>query len=347
MRILAIGGTGFVGSFLMPSLQSQGHEIAILHRHQTVQDAVTTIVGSRNDLQSAAPAIRDFKPEVVIDLILSSEAQAKAAMQLFRGIARRYVALSSMDVYRAVGVLHGTEPGPLQQLPLTEDSELRSKPPYGKKNLEALSQLVDWATPDYDKVPAERIVLGDPELPGTIMRLPAIYGPGDYLHRLWPYLKRIDDGREFIILPDDLAQWRWTRGYVENVAQAIALATTDDRAAGRTHNVGEPEAFSELEWAQKIAQAVGWTGKFLVLPREQTPAHLRMPGNLAQHWVASTGRIRNELGYCETVSLEEALRRTIAWERAHPPEKPLTQFDYAAEDAAAASGNESMAGHVK
>jgi hypothetical protein len=53
--------------------------------------------------------------------------------------------------------------------------------------------------------------------------------------------------------------------------------------------------------------------------------------------VASTDRIRNELGYREVIPLEEALRRTIAWERAHPPEHPFAKFDYPAEDAAAGS----------
>jgi hypothetical protein len=33
---------------------------------------------------------------------------------------------------------------------------------------------------------------------------------------------------------------------------------------------------------------------------------------------------------------EEAIRRTIEWERANPPAQPLAQFDYAAEDQALA-----------
>jgi nucleoside-diphosphate-sugar epimerase len=36
----------------------------------------------------------------------------------------------------------------------------------------------------------------------------------------------------------------------------------------------------------------------------------------------SSSRIRDELGYVEPISLDEALRRTIAWERANPPERP-------------------------
>jgi hypothetical protein len=50
--------------------------------------------------------------------------------------------------------------------------------------------------------------------------------------------------------------------------------------------------------------------------------------------VASSKLIRDELGYGEPVAPEEALRRTIEWERTHPPPIDPGKFDYAAEDAA-------------
>ena len=50
---------------------------------------------------------------------------------------------------------------------------------------------------------------------------------------------------------------------MENVAAAIALAATDDRAARRIHNVCEEPSFSELEWAWKIAREMGWEGEFV------------------------------------------------------------------------------------
>jgi nucleoside-diphosphate-sugar epimerase len=64
------------------------------------------------------------------------------------------------------------------------------------------------------------------------------------------------------------------------------------------------------------------------------PAHLRRPGNLEQHWVTDTTRIREELGYCETVTRADAVRRTIDWERANPAPADPRALDYAAEDAA-------------
>jgi nucleoside-diphosphate-sugar epimerase len=80
-----------------------------------------------------------------------------------------------------------------------------------------------------------------------------------------------------------------------------------------------------------------WEGEFVVLPVERTPAHLVKPGNAAQHWTASSARIRRELGYSEPIAMDEAIRRTVRWERENPPDVPfLAQFDYAAEDAAIA-----------
>jgi nucleoside-diphosphate-sugar epimerase len=165
-----------------------------------------------------------------------------------------------------------------------------------------------------------------------------VYGPGDPLHRCFPLLKRLADGRSSILLSDDFAAWRGPRGYVENVAHAIALAATSDVAKGRVYNVCEEPVLSELEWQIRIAKQMSWPGKFVVLPRERTPKHLLLPGNAAQHVVASSERIRTELRYKERVEIEEAIWRTTAWEERNPPSTfNPEQFDYDAEDAAIAA----------
>ena len=339
MRILLIGGNGFIGRFVVTTLQRQGHALAIFHRGTApAPDGVEDIRGNRQQLGDSSRELRAFAADVVIDFVTSSDRQAKDLMNVFRGATQRVILLSSMDVYRAVGIFHGTEKGPLQAVPLTEESELRgSQPPYTREMLESLRKIFPWVTGDYDKIPAERVVMNHGELPATVLRLPMTYGPGDRLHRFYPVLKRIADGRPQLIFPETLAAWRSPRGYVENVAAAIALAATDERSARRIYNVCEEPPFSELEWARNIGAAIEWTGRFVVLPDEKTPSHLRRPGNAAQHWAASSERIRRELGYTEPVPLDQAIRRTIAWERDHPPPQEfLPQFDYAAEDAALA-----------
>jgi nucleoside-diphosphate-sugar epimerase len=339
MKVLLIGGSGFIGPSTVTALQKGGHQLTIFHRGKTMAPQGTEeILGDRQFLQDHQPEFRRQKFDVVIDFVLSSGRQAQQLMDTFRGIAGRVVALSSMDVYRAWGVFYGFDHGDLQELPLTEDSELRtSRNTYPPEVIKKLRDTVySWFDEEYDKIPVEQAVLSDHKLPGTILRLPMIYGPGDPVHRFHPILKRIDDSRKQIIFANDVAPLRTPRGYVEDVGAAIALAATSPQAAGRIFNACEAESFGELDWAKKIAVATDWAGEFVVLPHDRTPKHLLWPGNTAQHVVASSERIRKELAYRELLPREEAIRRTIEWERANPPAASPAQFDYAAEDTALA-----------
>ena len=367
MRALVVGGTGFLGPPVVSGLLRRGHEVAVLHRGSGAApvgatgargmapdtgapeppgeasgpppEGVVEIRADRNRLAEAAPALRRFAPHVVVDLILSSAAQARALMTLLRGVAARVVAASSLDVYRATGVLYGSEPGGLEPLPLTEESPLRTRLHlYPPAQIAALRGVFGWLDGDYDKILVEREVLGDAQLPGTVLRLPIVYGPRDKLHRFRPVAQRIADGRRALVLGEALAGWRATRSYVEDAAEALVLAAVHPDAAGRIYNVGEPDAPSELEWMRLAVRPAGWHGEVVVLPAALTPEHLRPPGNVAQQWVADSGRLRRELGWSEALPREEALRRTLEWEREQPPApEGERRSQYAAEDSALAA----------
>ncbi len=337
MRILIIGGTNFMGPLVVRFLSEQGNEVTVFHRGQTRADlpqGVQEILGDRRPLTNSAAELQRLAPEVVLDMIPLTEQDALEVMSIFRGVARRVVAISSQDVYRAFGRVNGKESGAVESVPLTEESALRENLyPYRAEAPRDQDDPRRWLD-DYDKILVERVVMGDANLPGTILRLPMVYGPRDYQHRLFSYLKRMDDHRPAILLDEAEAQWRWTHGYVENMANAIALAVTDERAAGRIYNVGEPFTFTMSEWVDKIGQAAGWQGRVVFVPRGRLPEPLRGGINAEQDIVVDTSRIRKELGYEERVDLEEALQRTVAWERANPPKEiDPKEFDYVAEDA--------------
>jgi nucleoside-diphosphate-sugar epimerase len=336
MHILVIGGTNFMGPLVVRSLSERGHEITVFHRGQTQTElprGVREIVGDRRPLTDTAAELRNVAPEVVLDMIPFIQQDAQEVMSAFRGVARLVVAISSQDVYWAFGRVNGKESGPVDAAPITEDSPLRENLyPYRNEIPRRQDDPRRWED-DYDKILVERVVMGDRDLPGTVLRLPMVYGPGDYQHRLFRYLKRMDDKRPVILLDEAEAQWRWTHGYAENVADAIALAVTDERAAGRIYNVGEPFTLTMAEWISKIGQAAGWPGRVMLVPRGRLSEPLRGGINAEQDIVVDSSRIRKELGYVERVGLDEALRRTIAWERAHPPEKvDPKEFDYDVDD---------------
>ncbi|HZE23865.1 MAG TPA: NAD-dependent epimerase/dehydratase family protein [Blattabacteriaceae bacterium] len=304
MKILLIGGSGFIGPFTAAQLQQSGHNVTIFNRGKTsAPQGTEEILGDRQFLQDHQPEFRRQKFDVVVDFVLSSGRQAQQLMDTFRGIAGRVVGLSSMDVYRAWGVFYNMEPGGLQELPLIEDSELRTSrntyPPDVLKRLR--TSLYPWIDEEYDKIPVEQAVLGDTKLPGTILRLPMIYGPGDPLHRFYPVLKRIDDGRKQIIFADDVVPLRTPRGYVEDVAAAVALAATSPQAAGRVYNVSETESFGELDWARKIAAAADWAANSSccrITARPSTCSRRETPRSMWWHLLSASAKSLTIASFC-------------------------------------------------
>ncbi|MEO1374656.1 MAG: NAD-dependent epimerase/dehydratase family protein [Cyanobacteria bacterium J06635_10] len=335
MKILIIGGTNFIGPFVVSQLVNMGHDITLFHRGKTKTDVpkVNHIYGDRTQLHDFQSEFEKLSPDVVVDMICYTESDARMLMNVFKGITQRVVAISSMDVYRAYGIILGKESG-LESVPLIEDSAKRSSLyPFKDMPIRALN-----APADYEKIMVEKVVMSDSDLPGTIVRLPMVYGENDPLNRLQPYLQRMDDRRHRIVLLDSLAKWRGSYGYVENIGYAIALAVTKEVAKGRIYHVAEPETLSEGERVTKIGELAGWKGKVVSLSKDKFPPDYNLPLNPEQDWFVDSTRIRQELGYREIVPLEEALYRTIAWERNHSSTQ-MQQLvapwllDYATEDA--------------
>jgi nucleoside-diphosphate-sugar epimerase len=325
MRVLVIGGTRFIGRRLVMQLAASGHEVAVFHRGQkrgALPPSVQHILGDRERLAEHADALRPFRPDVVVDMICYTEKQARAAVEVFGSFAGRLVTISSCDVYRAYGIFARLEKGPLEPTPVREDAPLRAALYIAR----ATGAKLGVALYDYEKILVERAVRSRPSLPATVLRLPMVYGPGDDQHRLAPYLRRMLDGRAAILLNEGMAGWRCLRGYVDDVAAAIALVATSPRSAGQTYNVAERDSFTEVEWVGRIAAVVGWGGKTLVVPDAKMPTGFCTEQDLT----VDTTRIRDDLRFEEVVTPGYALRETIRWEREHLPEEAM---DYAAEDA--------------
>ena len=190
MKILILGGTKFVGPFVVRELVKLGHEVTIFHRGETEQDLppnVRHVHGDFAHFTQHVEILRGLAPEVVLDMT-PLRAEDAERLKAFEGVVRRVVAISSQDVYRAFGRFWRTEPGPPDPMPLTEDSPLREK--LSERGLE------------YNKTAIERALIERPNLHATILRLPAIHGRGDHVHRLFSFIKRMDDGRPFILLSE-------------------------------------------------------------------------------------------------------------------------------------------------
>jgi nucleoside-diphosphate-sugar epimerase len=301
--------------------------VTVFHRGGDEPDlpsSVCHVHGQFDQLGDYREELQRQGPEVVLDMVPYLDKGGYGTAH-FRGMTKRAVVISSGDVYRAFARLWMSEPGPPDPVPLGEESPLRTLRAPDRKPAEA-----------FDNLEAESAALADPALPATVLRLPATHGPGDRQHRLARYLRSMRYERDAIVLGASHAQWRWSRGYVENVAAAIALAVTDERAQGRIYNVGAEPALSEADWVRAIGSLSGWDGEVRVVPDERLPAALRQPFNFKQHLELDTTAIRSELGFREPVDETEGLRRTIEWELKTLDEVSDLRLDYGAEDEALA-----------
>ena len=279
VNALVIGGTGFIGSRVVGALVEQGCAVTVYARGimtAALPAGVATLNASIDRLEPWPSPL----PDVVIHMIAMNCEDGAAAARVF-GQAGRLVAVSSGDVYRAYGRFIGLEPGPPEPMPLTEQSPLRDRLfPYRPQAASEADPLFS-----YEKILMEREILAQPS--GTVVRLPKVYGPG----------RNADFGtvHGFANQP----HWRWTHGYVENVAAAIALVALHPELPRRVYNIGEASTPTVAERLRDL------------------PASPIQPGDpsgfdFSQDIVLDSGAIRAELGYVEPVHYAEGIARTLA-----------------------------------
>lgn len=145
MKVLVIGGTKFIGPYLVRNLLELGHEVMVFHRGDSNNHLanVAEILGDRCNLSQFINQFKIFNPDIVVDMIPSIEKDANDVIEVFRGIAKRVIAISSGDVYFSYDVIIKNETGPIDNSHVSEKSKLRNNLfPYRNKG-----------NPNYDKNP--------------------------------------------------------------------------------------------------------------------------------------------------------------------------------------------------
>jgi nucleoside-diphosphate-sugar epimerase len=304
MRILLLGGTGFIGTRAVHRLLLAGHEVAVVHRgHRRVPPGAVSLLAARSEPVPLAAAMDAFGPAAVVDMIAYTATGVDPVLAALPRQLRRLTIISSGDVYATYGAFLGQEAPAPASGPTPETGALRrGRYPYRDQ-----APAPDDLRHDYDKILVEARYRDRSPVPVTILRLPMVYGPGDPQRRVASDLTRLREapGGTLELHPDEAA-WRCTRGFVDDIAAAIALATAHPEAIGKTYNVGEPDAITTREWLAAIAQAIALPTRI----QENPLAAPSLPARWTVSLVTATDRIRRELGYVEPVGRTEAVRLT-------------------------------------
>jgi nucleoside-diphosphate-sugar epimerase len=325
MRALVIGGTGPTGHHIVNGLIRRGYVVEILHRGTHEVDEIPPEV-VHHHLDPYDPQVLEsfFADSSRFDLCVATYGRLRAIAAVTAGRVGRIVSAGGVPAYRGYMNPALFEPAGLP-VPTAEEATRVADPSEDAKG---------WRIVQTE----DALFATHPD--ATHVRYPYVYGAYQPMPREWPILRRVLDGRPFIILPDGGLTLHHM-GYAENVAHGILLAVDrPEIACGRIYNCADEEVLSLRQSCEIIAAAAGARIEIVSMPWELAPcARPLVMQPLPTHRVLDITRIRTELGYRDVVPARTALARTVQWLIDHPPARGGVEemvledpFDYAAED---------------
>ena len=180
LKILVLGGTGFLGPHLVEIMQQRGHTPTLFNRGKTRPNLFPDVEKLRGDRDGDLTALRDRRWDAVIDTSGYVPRVVRASAELLAPNVRQYVFVSSISVYTAT-----TTPGPDESHPVAVLADPRT-------------EVVDETSYGALKALCEQAV--EAALPGrtTNVRPGLIVGPGDPSDRFTYWPTRVAQGGEVL-----------------------------------------------------------------------------------------------------------------------------------------------------
>lgn len=143
-------------------------------------------------------------------------------------------------------------------------------------------------------------------MPNVTVRPFNIYGPNQVgVGAIHHFVKRAIAGEDLVIHDDGSQIRAWC--YVDDFIHGVLLAMADDRAVGRSYNIGNPRStVTVYNLARMIIDISGSRSKMVFKRMDYSDVALRIP---------NIKSARDDLGFEPQIELEEGLKRTIEWYR--------------------------------
>lgn len=315
MKVLITGITGFIGSELANKLLKEGYEVYGLVRHvigrdfesiKDIKEKINLITCDIKDYNSVKNSIKKANPDVVMHLgalspvRLSFEHPLEFQYSNFLGtvnIAESILELYGPEKVRLIVASTAEVYGMQKETPFTEDLRLEPSSPYAvaKASMDLYIRML-FRVYDFN---------------GVILRNSNTFGRKYDSGFFTEYLiTQMIKGKEIYIgAQDSIRDYM----YVDDHVNSYLLAMKTPEAKGNVFNIAGGKGFTNKEWALKIA-------KLLDFPKEKIhfgeypPGYPNRPLSSDQPYlVLDSSKAKKVLGWNQTISIGEGLKRTIEY----------------------------------
>jgi len=303
--VLVIGGTGHIGSYLIPRLVASGYQVWVLARGTTnpyppspLWARVNTIQGEREKEEKSGlwgERLRHVRPDVIVDLIAFEPESAALLVDLLSGTETHLLVCSTAWVY-----------GKTRTIPTREDAPRFPENDYAQKKVLIEDTLFSAAQGG--------------KLMVTIIRPTHITGPGKPF--ITPFgdnnpetLQKILNGEEIFLLDGGFSTLHHV--HPRDVADLFFAALSNPRASqGEAFNCGAQYAMTFFGLGEFLARSFGKPFRFRPISLEEYTAQFGYPEMAALH-------IRQ--GCC--VSMEKA-QEILGFTPRYTPEGAVLEATY-------------------
>jgi len=313
LRVLFLGGTGFLGPHMVRRAMERGHDVTLFNRGRSGPDLfpeATNLVGDRyGDLE----ALNEGEWDVVIDTFTYVPRTVRATVDLLADRVKRYVVVSTVSVYGNRAEVGMDETAALATMPASEVERIQTHREVGQY---------------YGAMKALCERTAEEGMPGRVwnVRPGLIVGPGDRTNRFtyWPY--RVRRGGE-VLAPGEPGHFTQVID-VRDLADFIVLGC-EKGLTGNYNAVSPAGRFTMGSMLEACKKATGSDASFTWVPAAFLQGQGVFPWQHMPCWVPPEGDYAGfgRLSVAKAVAagltirpMEETASATLAWVDEQPAE---------------------------
>lgn len=306
LRILILGGTGFIGPHQVRAARERGHTLTLFNRGRTNPGLFPDIETLHGDRNNNLDSLKGRSWDCVIDNSGYEPAQIALTMQVLKGAVQHYIFVSTQSVYADRSIVDQDETGRVG-LSGVEEQEWTGYGPLKARCEHVLREAIPKLT--------------------TIVRPAVIVGPGDASDRFTYWVQRIARGGAVLGpgLPDDPTQFIDVRDlcdWIVRLAESRTLGTFNATGPGTPLTVAG--LLNGIRAVTTSPVTITWTSyQFLadekVRPFSDLPLWM-VPSGATAGFMRMSARAAKGAGLTYR-PLATTVADTLAWWRTEPLER--------------------------